>query len=150
MELRNGSREVVQEIERIACNPTLFIKEWKEQPILMRIRKIVSLNLYVSTKLLHYFLYYLNNTFWDVVNYKKCYIKFQFEHDDSVVLLPFNWTLGYTKFRRLIEKFDVLISDTKDVVLAEDPHLARYMKTLAVEVDDIIEERLPSMQNDWR
>lgn len=42
LELRNGSREVVREIERIACNPSLFIKEWKEQPVIMRVRKIVS------------------------------------------------------------------------------------------------------------
>jgi len=42
LELRNGSREVVRELERIACNPGLFIKEWREQPIIMRVRKIVS------------------------------------------------------------------------------------------------------------
>jgi len=43
LELRNGSREVVRQIENIGCSPSLFIKEWREQPILMRIRKIVSL-----------------------------------------------------------------------------------------------------------
>lgn len=43
LELRNGSREVVREIEKIACSPALFIKEWKEQPVLMRVQKIVSL-----------------------------------------------------------------------------------------------------------
>lgn len=42
MELRNGTREIVREIERISCNPSLFIQEWKEQPILSRARKIVS------------------------------------------------------------------------------------------------------------
>lgn len=43
LELRNGSREVVREIEKIGCSPALLIKEWKEQPVLMRVRKIVSL-----------------------------------------------------------------------------------------------------------
>ncbi|KAL6258986.1 hypothetical protein P5V15_008908 [Pogonomyrmex californicus] len=113
LELRNGSQEVVREIERIACNPGLFIKEWREQPVLMRVRKI-------------------------------------FEHDENVDLPSFNWTLGYTKFRRLVTKFDNLINDAKDVVIAEEPKLAKYLKTLATESDDIIEERLPSMKNDWR
>lgn len=42
LELRNGSREVVREIEKIACEPAPFIKEWREQPMLARVRKIVS------------------------------------------------------------------------------------------------------------
>ncbi|XP_050450054.1 uncharacterized protein LOC126850786 isoform X1 [Cataglyphis hispanica] len=113
LELRNGSREVVREIEKIGCSPALFIKEWKEQPVLMRVRKI-------------------------------------FEHDKNVDLPAFNWTLGYTKFRRLIRKLDDLINDAKDVVLAEEPKLAKYLNTLAEEADSIIEERLPSMKSDWR
>lgn len=44
LELRNGSREVVRQIENIGCDPSLIIKEWREQPILMKIRKIVSLH----------------------------------------------------------------------------------------------------------
>jgi len=44
LELRNGSQDVVKEIERVACNPSLFIKEWKEQPVIIRVRKIVSLH----------------------------------------------------------------------------------------------------------
>lgn len=43
LELRDGSREIVRQIENIGCSPSLFIKEWKEQPMLMKIRKIVSL-----------------------------------------------------------------------------------------------------------
>ncbi|XP_018348552.1 PREDICTED: uncharacterized protein LOC108752306 [Trachymyrmex septentrionalis] len=113
LELRNGSREVVRELERIACDPSLFIKEWREQPVIMRVRKI-------------------------------------FEHDENVDLPPFNWTLGYTKFRRLVTKFDNLINDAKDVVLAEEPKLAKYINTLVTESDDIIEERFPSMQHDWK
>ncbi|XP_020291877.1 uncharacterized protein LOC109858741 isoform X2 [Pseudomyrmex gracilis] len=113
LELRNGSREVMREIERITCNPSLFIKEWKEQPVLMRVRKI-------------------------------------FEHDENVDLPPFNWTLGYIKFRRLVAKFDVLINDAKDIVLAEEPKLAKYLKTIITEADNIIEEREPGMRNDWK
>jgi len=53
LELRNGSREVVREIERIGCNPSSFIQEWKEQPMIMRVRKIVS-SLVYSLYLLHH------------------------------------------------------------------------------------------------
>jgi len=77
-------------------------------------------------------------------------IVFQFEHDENVDLPPFNWTLGYTKFRRFVTKFDDLINNAKDVVLLEEPKLAKYLKTLMTESDDIIEERLPNMQGDWR
>ncbi|XP_011868082.1 PREDICTED: uncharacterized protein LOC105562133 isoform X2 [Vollenhovia emeryi] len=112
LELRNGSREVVRELERVACNPSLFIKEWREHPVITRVRKI-------------------------------------FEHVENVDLPPFNWTLGYTKFRRLVTKFDDLINNAKDVVLAEEPKLAKYLTTLAAESENIIEERFPSMQSDW-
>ncbi|XP_067204074.1 uncharacterized protein ldd isoform X2 [Linepithema humile] len=112
LELRNGSREVVREIEKIACDPALFIKEWREQPMLARVRKIL-------------------------------------EHDENVDIPPFNWTLGYAKFRRVVEKFDALINDATDVVLAEEPKFAKYLNTLATEADSIIEERLPGMESDW-
>jgi len=49
-----------------------------------------------------------------------------------------------------VTKFDDLINNAKDVVLFEEPKLAKYLKTLATESDDIIEERLPNMQGDWR
>lgn len=54
------------------------------------------------------------------------------------------------KFRRLVTKFDVLINDAKDVVLAEEPKLAKYLKTIVTEADNIIEEREPGMRNDWK
>ncbi|RLU15876.1 hypothetical protein DMN91_011632 [Ooceraea biroi] len=113
LELRNGSREVVQQIEKIGCNPSSFIKEWKEQPVLKRVRKIL-------------------------------------DHDENVDLPPFNWTLGYTKFRRLVGKLDNLINNAKDIALAEEPKLAKYMDTLMEEVNSIFEERSPSKKNDWR
>ncbi|XP_043253492.1 retinal-specific phospholipid-transporting ATPase ABCA4 isoform X1 [Colletes gigas] len=40
MELRNGTREIVREIERISCNPALFIREWKRQPLLINVTHI--------------------------------------------------------------------------------------------------------------
>lgn len=43
LELRNGSQEIVREIEHIACDSTYFVKEWKEHPVVMKVRKIVSL-----------------------------------------------------------------------------------------------------------
>lgn len=65
-------------------------------------------------------------------------------------LPPFNWTLGYTKFRRVVTKLDLLVNNAKDVALAEEPNLAKYMKTLVNEADDIFEERTPAMGSDWR
>lgn len=50
LELRNGSREVVREIERIACNPSLFIKEWREQPVITRVQKIVSAPFHINLR----------------------------------------------------------------------------------------------------
>lgn len=43
MELRSGTREIIREIERISCNPTLFVQEWREQPVLTRAKKIASI-----------------------------------------------------------------------------------------------------------
>ncbi|XP_032690190.1 uncharacterized protein LOC116853290 isoform X2 [Odontomachus brunneus] len=39
IELRKESREVVREIENIACSPSLFIKEWTDQPLIANVRK---------------------------------------------------------------------------------------------------------------
>lgn len=47
LELRNGSQEVMREIEKIACDSTDFLKEWKEHPMVMRVRKIVSCIIYI-------------------------------------------------------------------------------------------------------
>ncbi|XP_053973403.1 uncharacterized protein LOC128873691 isoform X1 [Hylaeus volcanicus] len=117
MELRSGTREIVREVERISCNPALFIREWKEQPLLISARKI----------------------------------QFQDDLDDKVQLLPpVNWTLGYTKFRRVVEKFDDLINDAKKVVLAEQPHFWEHLESLAPEVESIFEERWPDVRNDAR
>lgn len=40
--LRNGSREVIREIEKIGCSPLDFIREWLEQPLLSKTSDIVS------------------------------------------------------------------------------------------------------------
>ncbi|XP_076548743.1 lipid droplet defective isoform X1 [Osmia lignaria lignaria] len=113
MELRNGTREIVREIERISCNPALFIQEWKEQPILSRSRKI-------------------------------------FQRVDTVQLPPFNWTLGYGKFRRLVKKMDDLGDSTKEVILAEQPHLWEHLESLIPEVKSILNDRWPDVKNDAR
>lgn len=42
LEFRIGSRELVTEIEKISCDPSLLIEEWNEQPLLNKVRKIVS------------------------------------------------------------------------------------------------------------
>ncbi|KAK2584735.1 hypothetical protein KPH14_007066 [Odynerus spinipes] len=113
LELRNGSRSLVKELERITCEPAAFIKEWRNQPVLTRARKIL-------------------------------------QHSDNVPLPPFNWTLGYTKFRRLLNKFDAFVNDTRDVILAENPKLVPHMEILGSEVDDIVGKRLPNFQNNGR
>ncbi|XP_033223873.1 phospholipid-transporting ATPase ABCA1 isoform X3 [Belonocnema kinseyi] len=40
LEFRIGSRELVTEIEKISCDPSLLIEEWNEQPLLNKVRKI--------------------------------------------------------------------------------------------------------------
>ncbi|XP_023289550.1 uncharacterized protein LOC105698871 [Orussus abietinus] len=41
LEFRNGSRQVIREIERILCNPGLLLREWEEHPVLSKVNKIV-------------------------------------------------------------------------------------------------------------
>lgn len=65
-------------------------------------------------------------------------------------VLPFNWTMGYGKFRRVVKKLDDLINDAKEVVLAEQPNMKKYIKTVVSEADKIFDERLPAMTNDWK
>ncbi|XP_019697173.1 ATP-binding cassette sub-family A member 13 isoform X1 [Harpegnathos saltator] len=108
LELRNKSREIVREIERIACNPGLFIKEWTKQPEVKNLRKVL-------------------------------------DHEENVNLPPFNWTMGYGKFRRLLEKLDNLINSAKEVVLAEEPNLKKYVNTIVEGGNDIINQRLSSI-----
>nr|XP_012136751.1 PREDICTED: uncharacterized protein LOC100878441 isoform X3 [Megachile rotundata] len=113
MELRNGTREIVREIERISCNPALFTQEWRDQPVLTRARKI-------------------------------------FQRDSAVQLPPFNWTLGYGKFRRLAKKMDDLINNAKQVALAEQPNLWEHLESLVPEVKSILNERWPDVKSDAR
>ncbi|KAK9294638.1 hypothetical protein QLX08_010802 [Tetragonisca angustula] len=40
MEMRDGTREIIREIERVSCNPALFIQEWREQAVFARAKKI--------------------------------------------------------------------------------------------------------------
>lgn len=42
LELRTGSRELVREIEKISCDPSPLVTEWDEQPLLIKVNKIVS------------------------------------------------------------------------------------------------------------
>ncbi|XP_014474957.1 PREDICTED: ATP-binding cassette sub-family A member 13 isoform X2 [Dinoponera quadriceps] len=113
MQLRNESRDVVQEIERIACSPGNFIKEWTEQPIIAKVRKLL-------------------------------------DHKENVEVSPFNWTTGYRKFRQVVKKLDDLINDAKEVVLAEEPNMKKYIKIVVSEADKIVDERLPEMKTDWK
>lgn len=51
LELRNGSRSFLRELERIACDPTGLIKEWKNHPIIMKVRNIVSKDFHLKSDL---------------------------------------------------------------------------------------------------
>ncbi|XP_014612694.1 PREDICTED: uncharacterized protein LOC106791527 isoform X1 [Polistes canadensis] len=73
-----------------------------------------------------------------------------FQHNSNVTMPPFDWRLGYIKFRHLVKDFDDLISDTKEIVLYENPKLVPYMKALEPELEKIFEERLPNMKNKAR
>lgn len=46
LELRPGSQELVREIEKISCNPGPLLREWEEQPLLLKVHKIVSFKFY--------------------------------------------------------------------------------------------------------
>ncbi|XP_076760468.1 lipid droplet defective [Xylocopa sonorina] len=113
MELRNGTREIVREIERISCNPALFIREWKEQPVLTKARKI-------------------------------------FQRKDHVELPPFNWTQGYTKFRRVVKKIDDLIEGISELTQDEQPELWGHLESLVPEVEGLFEDRWPGVKNDTK
>lgn len=63
---------------------------------------------------------------------------------------PFNWTMGYRKFRQVVKKIDDLINDAKKVVLAEEPNLKKYLEIVVNEADNIVDERLPAMKSDWK
>ncbi|XP_015191826.1 PREDICTED: uncharacterized protein LOC107074670 isoform X2 [Polistes dominula] len=113
LEFRKGSQSFIRELERVACEPVAFIKEWRNHPILMKARRI-------------------------------------FQHNSNATMPAFNWRLGYIKFRHLLEDFDNLISDAKEIVLYENPKLVPYMKALEPELEKIFEERLPNMKNKAR
>ncbi|KAF7403454.1 hypothetical protein HZH68_006248 [Vespula germanica] len=113
LELRNGSRSFLRELERITCEPAAFIEEWKNQPIIMKVGNII-------------------------------------QSDTLVLLPPFNWTLGYTKFRGLVEKFDTFISDTKEVILAENPKLLPYVKTAEPKIKKMFDDRLLKIEGTGR
>lgn len=55
MEMRDGTREIIRELERISCNPALFIQEWREQAVFARAKKIVRNSIFSS--LLGYFFF---------------------------------------------------------------------------------------------
>ncbi|XP_035722982.1 uncharacterized protein LOC118441973 isoform X2 [Vespa mandarinia] len=109
LELRNGSRSFLRELERITCDSTGFIKEWENHPIIMKVRNIIQFN-------------------------------------TPALLPPFNWTLGYTKFRGLVETFDTFIIDTKEVILAENPKLLPYIKMAEPKIKRIFDERLSNIE----
>ncbi|CAL7936973.1 unnamed protein product [Xylocopa violacea] len=113
MELRNGTREIVREIERISCNPALFIREWKEQSVLTKVRKI-------------------------------------FQHDGQVQLPPFNWTQGYTKFRRVAKKIHDLMEGAEELTRDEQPDLWEQLDSLLREVEILFEDRWPGVKNDTK
>lgn len=132
MELRNGTREIVREIERISCNPALFIREWKEQPVLTSAGRMVSGSCFLLRE--------------GIVTRRG---EHQFQNGEGQ-LPPLNWTLGYTKFRRLVGKLDDLINDAKEVALLEQPSFWEHLESLAPEVRSIFNERWPDVRNDAR
>ncbi|KAI4485555.1 hypothetical protein M0802_012731 [Mischocyttarus mexicanus] len=109
LEFRKGSQLFIKEFEKIGCKPSVFIKEWNNHPVLMKIRKIL-------------------------------------QHHSNETIPAFDWTMGYKKFRRLVEELDNLINDTKEIVLYENPKLVSYMKKFGPEVEKILDERSSNMK----
>lgn len=75
----------------------------------------------------------------------------QFQNGDQEIQLPpLNWTLGYTKFRRVVGELDNLINAAKEVTLVEQPYLWEHLETLVPEVKSIFDERWSVMRKDAR
>lgn len=70
--------------------------------------------------------------------------------DQEIQLPPLNWTLGYTKFRRVVGELDNLINAAKEVTLVEQPYLWEHLETLVPEVKSIFDERWSVMRKDAR
>lgn len=140
MELRSGTREIIREIERISCNPTLFIQEWREQPVLTRAKKIASI--FIERNLCC--------VGFSHVGRQPFRVRFQFQNDDTIRSPPFNWTSGYIKFRQLAKKLDDLVNDVKKVVLVEQPTFWDDLEFLVPGVKSIFDKRWPDMKNDSR
>lgn len=134
MEMREGTREIIREIERISCNPALFIQEWNEHPVFTKTRKIVC---YLFR------IYSFHLTFGDTQRNIR-----QLQHDKIVQSPPFNWTLGYITFRRQAKKLNDLVNDATQVILAEQPHFWEHWTSLVPEVKSIFDKRWPDMKND--
>lgn len=139
IELRDGSRDVVREIERIGCSSGNFIKEWTDQPIIKKVRELVSC---IMVQFAHPTI--------STTCVIRLIIESQLDHKESVNIPPFNWTMGYKKFRQVMKKLDDLIKHSKEVVLAENPNMKKYIETVADEADKIIDERLPATKSDWK
>ncbi|XP_048511619.1 ATP-binding cassette sub-family A member 13 isoform X2 [Athalia rosae] len=77
--VRNGTRNIIREIERIACNPGSFINEWQQ-------------------------------TFEQDINTERDAPR------------PFNWTEGYTRFRKLMADLRELSPDTN--ILSDQPSVS--------------------------
>lgn len=140
MELRSGTREIIREIERISCNPTLFVQEWREQPVLTRAKKIASIFI---ERILPHFHEAIRPTI-------SAYVRSQFQNDNMIHSPPFNWTSGYIKFRQLAKKLDDLVNDVKKVVLVEQPTFWDDLEFLVPGVKSIFDKRWPDMKNDSR
>ncbi|KAH0550173.1 hypothetical protein KQX54_017854 [Cotesia glomerata] len=111
LELRPGTKELIREIERISCNPGLFIKEWEEHAAFKRVYEIIK------------------------------------NHNETISVSSFNWTSGYTSFRRLIAKFVVLINSPLDLALSNDTSETEYSYSgkILPEVKKIIDQSMPKI-----
>lgn len=87
---------------------------------------------------------------WNECYVSLCVFVIKIQSDTLVLLPPFNWTLGYTKFRGLVEKFDTFISDTKEVILAENPKLLPYVKTAEPKIKKMFDDRLLKIEDTGR
>ncbi|XP_053595540.1 uncharacterized protein LOC103571174 isoform X2 [Microplitis demolitor] len=110
LELRPGTKELIREIERISCNPGLFIREWEEHPTFKRVYEIIKNN------------------------------------NETIAVPSFNWTSGYTSFRRLIAKFVILINYPSDLALSSDEEgNNQHSIQIIPEVKKIIYQSLPKI-----
>ncbi|KAK0086066.1 hypothetical protein PV325_003922 [Microctonus aethiopoides] len=108
LQLRPGTKQLVREIERISCNPGQFIKEWEQQPLIMKLEDI-------------------------------------FNDVDSNPVPVFNWTAGYSQFRRIVNKIIILVNSPSTKTLNDDQQVVLYSNNVVSQLKNMFNDASPKI-----